>query len=168
MISDCDLQRWDDFLAEQMLALDAAYLAATGQPHRASPELVAFLKMNNNLVKDRVEEALAEFASAQTWPSSLSADQIANLTHRAHAARGLLQAILNRQIKNVGVLHPPRANDRPRFIRWLLIDNWNRGGGAGGVSTRAKGSTFSAFNPAANEPLSLRTRRKKSGLTPNR
>jgi hypothetical protein len=130
MISDRDLQRWDDLLAEQMLTLDAAHVTTTGKPHVASSELVAFLKMNNDLVKERVEQAVAAYADTEQWPAWLTGDQIVNLTHRAHAARGLLQSMLKRQLPNAQTLRMPKANDHRRFLRWLLIDTWNLMGAA--------------------------------------
>lgn len=128
MISDKDLQRWIDYLDQQMVALDALHLATTGEPHLASPELVAFLKMNDGIVRDSVERAICHFADQKEWPSSLNGDEIVNLTHRMNAARVLLWAILTKQMKNVAILVMPKATDRPKLVRWLLIDSWRRSG----------------------------------------
>lgn len=130
MISDRELQHWIDFLGQQMVALDAEHEAITGKRHVASVELVAFLKMNDGLVKARVEQAIAEFIEAGDWPSSLTGDEIVNLTHRANAPLGLLHSLLKRQVQNVAVLRMPQSSDRANFVRWLFIDCWNRGGAA--------------------------------------
>ncbi len=83
-----DLQRWIDFLGAQITVFDAAYLAKMGEPHRANPTLVAFLKVNNEMAKEKVESAVIEFARSKAWPASaLTGDQLVNLTHRAHSAR---------------------------------------------------------------------------------
>lgn len=128
MISDRDLQRWDAFLAAEIIHLGAVHIAATGHPHRANPELVAFLKMNNGLFKEKVEMAIGQCAEGKRWPAWLTGDQIVNIHHRAELARVTLQAALTRQLPDLHKLRPPEAKDRQRFIRWLLIDLWNVGG----------------------------------------
>ncbi|MEO8439266.1 MAG: hypothetical protein ABI540_03490, partial [Spartobacteria bacterium] len=91
---------------------------------------VAFLEMNDKIVKEKVEVAAREFALSESWPQWLTGDQVKNLAHRVHAGRGLLQAILGRQLPNAQLLRMPRSNDREKFIRWLLVERWNMGGAA--------------------------------------
>src|SRR5690349_20389830 len=109
------LQQWVYFLAEKINELDALHVAVTGRPHVASVELVAFLKMNNELVRERVERAILELAETKVLPIWLKGDEIVNLTHRAFAGRGTLQAILHRQMS----LRTPPPNSAIRFLRWL-------------------------------------------------
>ena len=128
MISDRQLQYWIDFLAEQIVALEALHLVATEEPHLASPELVAFLQMNDAIVKEQVERAVAEFVQRNIWPSWLTPDQIVNLAHRATMAHGLLIMILNGQFLHADTLQIPKSRDRSKFLQWLFIDLWRYGG----------------------------------------
>src|SRR4051812_15975854 len=120
------LQEWDDLLAKTILDLDELHVRVAGKPHVATVELVAFLKMNNALVKQRVESAIVELAETKHPPAWLSADEIVNLTHRVNVGRGTIQRILSRQI----VLPMPASTNAKRFLRWLLIDLWDVSGGA--------------------------------------
>lgn len=124
MIRNSDIQKWLDFLGEQISAIDAAYLYAVGNPHIATPELVAFLKMNDGLVREKADAAVIEFGEQKQWPASLNGDEIVNLTHRVNFACGVLRAIKNGQVKTVGFLRPPRTNQWAKFLQWLLIDLW--------------------------------------------
>lgn len=128
MISQRHLQHWIEFLAEQIVGLEALHLAATGEPHLASPELIAFLQMNDTFVREQVERAVAGFVQRNAWPSWLTADQIVNLVHRATMARGLLIMILNGQFLHAAALQIPKSRDRSKFLQWLFIDLWRYGG----------------------------------------
>ncbi len=126
-----DLQRWIDFLGAQITVFDAAYLAKMGEPHRANPTLVAFLKVNNEMAKEKVESAVIEFARSKAWPASaLTGDQLVNLTHRAHSAREVLLAIQSGKLPRNApqALQIPRSNNEPQMIKWLFIALWNRAG----------------------------------------
>jgi len=128
MISKGQLQSWIDFLAGQIIALEALYLAATGEPHLANPELVSFLQISDMLSRRQIEHAIAYFTEHNAWPSSLKADQIVNLFHRATMAHGLLAMIQSGQLLHASALQTPEAKDRGNFLRWLFIDLWGYGG----------------------------------------
>ncbi len=131
MISDRDLQLWIEFLTNQTVAFDEMHLVTTGEPHVADPMLVSFLKMNDGIVKEAVERAVTAFGESDTWPSSLTRDQIVNLTHRSWAARHLLLQILAGNVpRNSPALRIPRSDHRSKFIEWLFVDLCKRGGAA--------------------------------------
>lgn len=131
-ISNRELQRWIDFLDAQIVAFDRAYLEKTGEPHVANRPLVAFLKVNDELLRDSVDQAVREFAKANVWPSSLRGDQLVNLTHRAFSGRSVLLAIYNGSIARNApqLLRMPRPNDRGKLIPWLMNDLWRMSGAA--------------------------------------
>lgn len=129
MISKHDLQRWIDFLYAQIAGFDAAHLIVKGEQHVANETLVAFLKTNDAIVKDTVEQAVNEFAKTKKWPA-LNGDQLVNLTHRASSARAFLLAVLDGQVPKTVSLQIPNPNDQSKFVRWLLIDLWRLGGAA--------------------------------------
>lgn len=131
MISDRDLQFWIDFLTDQIVAFDEMHLVTTGEPHVADPMLVSFLKMNDGIVKEAVERAVTAFGESDIWPSSLTGDQIVNLTHRASAARSVLLQILAGNVpRDSPALRIPRSGHRSEFIEWLFVDLWKLGGAA--------------------------------------
>ncbi len=131
-----DLQRWDDFIAAQMLAFDAAYLVKAGEPHVADPLRVAFLQVSDSLYQANVERAIDDFLVNDAWPIWLSLDELVNITHRAHFARSMLKIMLGLQKGAPAVFVPaanfkiPCATDRPVFLRWLLVDTWRTFGQA--------------------------------------
>lgn len=92
-----DLQRWDDFIAAQMLAFDAAYLVKAGEPHVADPLRIAFLQVSDSLCQANVERAIDDFPVNDACPIWLSLDELVNLTHRADFARYMLQLMLGLQ-----------------------------------------------------------------------
>src|SRR5690242_12818573 len=110
MLSDRQFCRWISFLREQVLALEAMRVGHTEGPH-GSPEVVAFLKMNDAIVKEKVEQAVSEFAERNVWPDWLNADQIVNLTHRATLAHGLLTMMQNGQLMHTHALPMPKAKE---------------------------------------------------------
>jgi hypothetical protein len=133
MNSQKQLGPWIDFLQNQIVALDAAHLAKTGEPHVANATLVAFLKVNDEMAREKIERAVAAFGGdSESWPPSLTGDQIVNLTHRANSAKGLLQAIVSGKLprNTPKALRAPPAQNRSQFIKWLFVDLWKLGGSA--------------------------------------
>ena len=126
MISERELQEWIDWFAALLRECEEIYLKKTGKPHVADPVLVAFLKMNNELVKPAVDAAVVELADHGARPSFLSGDEIINLIQRAYVARGLLLELL----ASKGSREFAPCLQRPKFIRWILIDLWQMGGAA--------------------------------------
>ncbi len=125
-----DLQNWIHFLTAQLDVFDAAYLEKTGEPHLASPELVAFLKVNNEMGREPVERAVKIFAQQGVWPSSLTGDQLVTLYHRAHSARAVLGVIGQGQLTKAvtNALGVPKLDDRTKLLHWLFVELWNRAG----------------------------------------
>ena len=128
MLTEREFRRWIEFLAEQVLALSTLHAAATGERPRATPEIIAFLKMNNDMSGERIEEAVSEFANCKVWPAWLNGDQIVNLMHRVALAQGLLIMMQNGQLMHASALPVPKSKERAKFIRWLLLDLWRYGG----------------------------------------
>lgn len=132
MTSPTQVRHWIDFLQDQIVAFDAAYLARMGEPHIASVELVAFLQVDEEMGREKIEQAVLAFSSGGAWPSSLTGDQLVNLTHRANSAKGLLSAMLNKQLPP-GAARALRAafpKNQAKTIRWLFVDLWKLGGPA--------------------------------------
>lgn len=121
MISPTQLSQWIDFLQNQIVALDAAYLAKMGKPHVANVELVAFLKVNDEMAREKIERAVAAFGLSEAWPLWLTGDQIVNLTHRANCAKGLLQSMVSGTLpRNTPKALRATPCKRSKFIRWVV------------------------------------------------
>jgi hypothetical protein len=126
------LQYWIDFLQNQIVAFDAAYLTRMGEPHVANAELVAFLIVNEAMGREKIEQAVVAFSDSSAWPLSLTGDQLVNLTHRANSAKGLLQAMLNEQLppNAAKALRAAFPKNQSKTIRWLFVELWKLGGSA--------------------------------------
>lgn len=112
----------------QMATFENVVVAATGKPHTPDALTVAFLRTDDGLLKQRIEQAIDQFVQTGIWPQ-LDEKQALHLTHRAFSARGLLLAFLGGQMAQEKVRPQiPDPTDKARFIRWLLIDLWNAGG----------------------------------------
>lgn len=130
MIPPEELRSWSDFLDFQIATFEDDIIAKTGKPHVPDETNVAFLQVDDSLVKPGVERAIDSFIETAVWPS-LNYNEALNLVHRASAARGLLLACLNGQMRPDRLaVKPPKPADYRRFVQWLLVDLWNARGKA--------------------------------------
>jgi len=128
MLSDRQLRRWTDFLHQQILELNSRSVAHAGEPRGGTPEVVAFLRVNDGIFKESVERAVSEFTESGDWPGWLNLDELMNLTHRATLAHGLLAMMYNGQMMHARALPMPKSRNRATFVRWLFIELWQYGG----------------------------------------
>lgn len=138
------LQQWSDFLDAQMAHFESVIVAGRGRPHSADATNVAFLAVDEVLLRDELDEAAEQFIRANEWPT-LDAKRALHLQHRAYAASGLLLSLLQLESLPPGsVAGMPDLSERDAVIRWLLIDLWKL---AGPSYIEALTDRFIADNP---------------------
>lgn len=119
---------WRDFLNGAIAPLENSGAVLPLSPDR---DLFIFTVIANALLaRERVELAIEHYIVACQWPD-LNAEDTIYVLHRALAARCLVQAMLiNPSIESQLKPAPPSPAARAPFIRWLLIETWERAGAA--------------------------------------
>jgi hypothetical protein len=72
MISKHDVQRWVDFVDAQMAEFDRGIVAATGKPYAPDAVSVAFLQVDDSLLKQKIEQAVDRFIKRQVGHLSMN------------------------------------------------------------------------------------------------
>jgi hypothetical protein len=124
------LEAWDNRLAAQNVYFDMCVAKHIGHAHVADEKNVAFLRVDQGLVKPSIEKAVAAFIREGSWPA-LTHREYLHLIVRIQLARKVVAAI--RQSTPQGMVVKslmPDLGNREDAIRWFLVDLWNLGGKA--------------------------------------
>jgi hypothetical protein len=124
------LEAWDNRLAAQNVYFDMCVAKHIGHAHVAAEKNVAFLRVDQGLVKPSIEKAVAAFIREGSWPA-LTHREYLHLIVRIQLARKVVAAI--RQSTPQGMVVKslmPDLGNREDAIRWFLVDLWNLGGKA--------------------------------------
>jgi hypothetical protein len=124
MIADDQLRQWLDFLDSQSARFGKEIVAFGGNPLRDTEENVAFISVDDELLRDRIASLVKEFILTSEWGAATEKEWV-HLKHRTGTARNILVVLLSRQGRPEQVRPPlPDSTDRSRFIHWLFIDHW--------------------------------------------
>ncbi len=143
------LEAWDNRLAAQNIYFDMCLAKKIGHAQGANERNVAFLRVDQGLVKPAIEKAVAAFIREGSWPA-LTHREYLHLIVRIQLARKVTAAILQSTPQGMVVKSQmPDLLNREHTIRWFLIDLWNLAG--------------KAFLAAmASDPLEKRTERESN------
>lgn len=119
-----ELLRWRGFLQDEIRKLE---LMGAVHPLSNDPELFVFECISDALTaRVSLEEAIEFFISNSRWPE-LSQEHTVYALHRALNARLLIDQLMANKRLFLQV-KPPRGDNRPAFLRWLLIAMWDLAG----------------------------------------
>jgi hypothetical protein len=124
------LESWDNRLAAQNVYFEACVAKHIGHVHVVDEKNLAFLRVDQGLVKPSIEKAVTAFISKGAWPA-LTHREYLHLIVRIQLARKVLAAILQATPPGMVIRSQmPDLQNREHTIRWLLVDLWNLGGKA--------------------------------------
>ena len=124
------LEAWANRLAAQNVYFDTCISKHTGRAHNADGKSVAFLRVDQGLVKPAIEKAVATFIREGSWPA-LTHRECLHLIVRIQLARKVLGNIIEATPPGMVIKSQmPDLGNREHAIWWFLVDLWNLGGKA--------------------------------------
>ena len=121
------IEAWDNRLGAQNVYFD---MCVAKHGHVAHEKNLAFLRIDQGLVKPAIEKAVAAFIRDGSWPALTHREHL-HLIVRIRLARKVVAAI--RQGTPQGMVVKslmPDLGNREHAIHWFLVDLWNLGGKA--------------------------------------